>query len=153
MFRNLCALVALTLFLGGCATYPDANKQRMESLPYCYVKFDAVLAWEVKDAGPGMVIDGLLKNNRYFYMEGVEVWVTLRDAAGKTMAREVAFIIPHQLYRDEIAPFTVKLPVSAEPGSKMFFTYKYRGSDGGDDEGEGMIPWIQSFEAKIPGQQ
>lgn len=152
MLTKLCAALVLTMFLGGCATtsYSDAYRQRMESLPYCYAKFDVLLAWDVTDSGSGLVVDGLLKNRRYVYMEGVEVWVALVDDAGKTRARSVAFIIPHQLYHEEIAPFTVRLPVSAEPGSKMRFTYKYRGSDGGDDGGGGIGPWMQSFEAKVP---
>jgi len=157
MFRTICAVLALALFLGGCAahtTYPDVNRQRMATLPYCYAKFDATLAWDVKDGGPGgIVVDGLLQNNRYVYMDNVEVWVALVDAAGKTRARSVAFIIPHQLYQEEIAPFTVRLPVSAEPGSKLRFTYKYRGSDGGDDGAGGIGPWMQSFDAKIPAPQ
>ena len=156
MFRKVCAAVALALFLGGCATSPsyrEADRQRMASLPYCYAKFDATLAWDVKDGGPGIVVDGLLQNNRYVYMESVEVWVALVDPAGKTKARSVAFIIPYQLYHEEIAPFTVRLPASAEAGSKLRFTYKYRGSDGGDDGGGGIGPWMQSFEAKLPIQQ
>jgi hypothetical protein len=157
MFRNIWAVAGLVLFLGGCATassYSEPNRQLMASLPYSYANFDAVLAWDVKDTGSGLVIDGLLRNRRYVYMEGAEVWVALRNPAGKTVARSVAFIIPRQLYQDEIAPFTVRLPVSAEPGSKLHFTYKYRGSDGGGgDHGGGVDygPWLQTFEVKVPG--
>lgn len=151
MFRYLSAVVALVFSLQGCATYPDVNQQRLESLPNCFARFDATLAWEVKDTAGGTVIDGVIKNTRFGYMEDVEVWVALLDAKGKPVARNVAFIIPQQMYLDEVAPFTIKLP-RAEPGAKMRFTYKYRGSDGGSDGG-GMGPWVQSFETKAPARQ
>ncbi|OGU06099.1 MAG: hypothetical protein A2075_05890 [Geobacteraceae bacterium GWC2_58_44] len=152
MMRYLGALLLLAVSLGGCAAYPDVNRERLESLPQRYVKFDAALAWEIRDEWPGMVIDGMIQNRRFAYMEGVEVWVAVLDAAGKRTARSMGFVIPHQLQNEEIAPFTVKLPVEAVPGTRLRFTYKYKAMDAGSDGGGGG-PWMQSFDAKVPSHQ
>jgi hypothetical protein len=150
MFRYLCALVALVISLGGCASYPDVNRQRLESLPQQYAQFDAILAWEVRSVGPETVIDGEFKNVRYTFMNDIEVWVAALDSAGKTMARSVSFLMPHELKLDDIAPFTLKLPVRAVPGTRLRFTYKYTGTDGGGPEGGGVGNWVQSFDAEVP---
>jgi hypothetical protein len=153
MFRYLCTLTTLLISLGGCASYPDVNRERLESLPQHYRQFDALLAWEVRGAGSGTVIDGVFKNVRYDAMDNVEVWVAALDPAGKTRASSVAFVIPRQLRRDEIAPFSVMLPVPVLPGQKLHFTYKYQGRDGGGSDGGGdAVNWMQSFDAEVPRQ-
>ncbi|WP_239026958.1 hypothetical protein [Geomonas oryzisoli] len=100
------------------------------------------LAWEIKQAGMEAVVEGVGKNLRYAFMEGIEIWIAAVDAAGKTTARNVCFVIPRQVKQDEIFPFSVKLPIAVEPGMLLKFTYKYNGSDGGD----GGVDWMQSFE-------
>lgn len=92
------------------------------------------------------VVEGVAKNLRYAYMEGIEIWVTAVDAAGKTRARNVCFVIPSQGKQDGIFPFDIKLPIPLEPGMVLKFTYKYNGSDGGD----GGVNWMQSFEWAVP---
>lgn len=139
-------LFLLTIFCSGCTTHSDVNSERLKSLPYHYSQFDMALAWEVKQAGMETVVDGVAKNLRYAYMEGIEIWVTAVDAAGKTRARNVCFVIPHQIKQDGIFPFDIKLPIPLEPGMVLKFTYKYNGSDGGD----GGVNWMQSFEWAAP---
>jgi hypothetical protein len=154
MYRYLCATAALLLSLAGCASFPDVNRERLESLPQHYAQFDAVLAWEVRGVGAETVIDGEFKNIRYSAMDNVEVWVEVLDPAGKTVARSVGFVVPHLLRLDDIAPFTMKLPVSAVPGTNLRFTYRYRGLDGGGPDGGGDVEnWMQSFDAVIPGSR
>jgi hypothetical protein len=147
MVRFLGILVLLMISLGGCASYPDANRERLLSLPQHYRQFDAALAWQVKSAGSQTLIDGEFRNIRYEFMENVEVWVAVHDAAGKTVARSVSYLIPHQVKRDEIVPFSLGLPVAVSPGTKLVFTYKYSGTDGGDDKGG---DWSQTFSAQVP---
>ncbi|HEY5512124.1 MAG TPA: hypothetical protein VIK40_00640 [Geomonas sp.] len=149
MVRYLIYLSALVISLGGCASYPDVNRDRLESLPQHYIQFDMILSWQVRSAGAQTVVDGVLKNVRWTFMDDVEVWVAALDASGKPTARSVSFIIPNELRRDEVAPFTVKLPVGVVPGTRLRFTYKYTGSDGGND-GPSATSWMQSFEAEVP---
>ncbi|WP_224960777.1 hypothetical protein [Geomonas subterranea] len=104
------------------------------------------VAWEVKQAGMETVVEGVAKNLRYAFMEGIEIWVAAVDAAGKTRGRNVCFVIPRQVRQDEIFPFSVKLPIPVESGMQLKFTYKYNGSDGGD----GGVNWMQSFDWTVP---
>jgi len=147
MYRYLGILVLLTISLGGCASYPNVNRERLLSLPQHYRQFDVAMSWEVKSAGSQTLIDGVFRNARYEFMENVEVWVAVHDAAGKTVARSVSYLIPYEVKRDEIVPFSLSLPVAVAPGTKLFFTYKYSGTDGGDDKGG---DWTQSFSAEVP---
>jgi hypothetical protein len=147
MIRYLGILVLLTISLGGCASYPDTNLERLLSLPQHYRQFDAALSWQVKSAGSQTIIDGEFRNIRYEFMENIEVWVAVHDAAGKTVANSVSYLIPHEVKRDDIVPFSLRLPVAVSPGTRLYFTYKYSGTDGGDDKGG---DWTQSFSALVP---
>lgn len=152
MFRSLCALLALLISLTGCAVYPDLNKQQMERLPYRYANFDAVLAWEVRNYGNDLIVDGQFQNVRYAYMQDIEVWVSVLDTEGRMKTRGVSFIIPETLRMDEIAPFSVRLPESVPPGTRLRFTYRYRAMEGGSDGGGGgdIGIWMQNFETVVP---
>ena len=152
MVRLFVLLAMIAALLCACATYPDPARMRLESLPQHYSQFDLQLAWEVKVVDGETIVDGAVKNVRYAFMNDLEIWVMVLDATGKVVARSVSFVIPHQLDRDNYAGFGLKLPVAAPPGTKLRFTYRYRGSDGGDGHrsGEGGTPWMQSFESVVP---
>ena len=150
MIRKTCMLLVVAL-LAGCATYPDVNRQRLESLPQRYSQFDLKVAWEVRQVGNDSFVDGVVQNIRFSYMEDIEVWVAGIDAAGKSGQGSVCYIIPSQLNLGETAAFSVKLPVRVEPGTRLLFTYKYRGNDDGGSDGGGSGNWMQSFEAVVPG--
>lgn len=153
MIRRLCMLVLTAALLGACATYHDTSRERLETLTQRYSQFDLVLAWETKVVGGTTMVDGVVKNVRYAAMYDLEIWVAVLDPAGKAMARSVSFVIPRQLNLDESAEFGLKLPVAVAPGTKLRFTYQYRGSEGGEGFGGGLERgpnWMQSFDAVVP---
>jgi PBP1b-binding outer membrane lipoprotein LpoB len=152
MTRRILMLAVAVLLIAGCATYPDTSKQRMESLPQHYSQFDLVMGWDTKAVDGKTVIEGIVKNVRYAYMYDLEIRVAVMDARGKAHDQGVDFVIPRQLAMDQMAEFSVKLPVAVEPGTKLRFTYLYRGSDAGDSDGgmERPLNWMQSFEATVP---
>ncbi|MBU5613005.1 hypothetical protein [Geomonas azotofigens] len=136
----------LSTIFSGNTTHSDVNGERFASLPFSYSQFDLALAWELKQAGMETVVEGVGKNLRYAFMEGIEIWIAAVDAAGETRARNVCFVIPRQVRQDGTFPFSVKLAVPVEPGMQLKFTYKYNGSDGGD----GGVNWMQSFDWTVP---
>jgi hypothetical protein len=154
MLRLSIKLAIILALLCSCSTYRDTSRQRLETLPYHYSQFDLQLAWEIKPVGSNAtLVDGAVKNVRYVYMYDLEIWVAVLDDRGKSVARSVSYIIPRQLNIDESAPFTLKLPVAAAPGTKLRFTYQYRGSDGGDERRRGDgggTRWMQSFKTEVP---
>lgn len=152
---RISVAIIMAVLLGGCATanYPDVSRQRMASLPGHYTQFDLQLAWATRAVGDHTVVEGIARNVRWAYMYDLEIWVAIVDPAGKEVARSASFVIPRKLEQDGAAPFSVKLPKPAPPGTKLRFTYQYRGSDGGDREregGAGGMRWMQSFESTVP---
>lgn len=149
MRRTMSMFILTISLLAGCATYPDTDRVRLESLPQRYSQFDLVMGWETRVQSGETVLDGVVRNVRYYMMSDLEIWVALLDERGKVVARGMTFIIPSDLGMDKSAPFTVKLPVAVDPGDRLRFTYKYRGSDGGDGMERGL-DWMQSFESVVP---
>ena len=149
MRRTICMVILTISLLAGCATYPDTDRVRLENLPQRYSQFDLVMGWETRVQSGETVLDGVVRNVRYYMMRDLEIWVALLDERGKVVARGMTFIIPSDLGMDKSAPFTVKLPVAVDPGDRLRFTYKYRGSDGGDGMERGL-DWMQSFESVVP---
>lgn len=149
MRRTMSMFILTISLLAGCATYPHTDRVRLESLPQRYSQFDLVMGWETRVQSGETVLDGVVRNVRYYMMSDLEIWVALLDERGKVVARGMTFIIPSDLGMDKSAPFTVKLPVAVDPGDRLRFTYKYRGSDGGDGMERGL-DWMQSFESVVP---
>lgn len=152
MKRTLSILAVMTSLLAACASSPDLHRMRLETLPQRYSQFDLVMAWETRNEGDRTVIEGVARNVRYYMMRDLEIWVRLLDREGKVAARAMTFIIPSDLGLDQSAPFAVTLPVAVTPGDRLRFTYRYRGSDGGDGLERG-IDWMQSFESVVPAGQ
>jgi hypothetical protein len=142
-------LVAMLMILGGCASYRDAYQERFDSLPQHYSQFDLKMAWEMKVMDSGTAIDGMVKNIRYFEMDGIEIWVSLLDGSGKTLGRSMTFIIPRSLSKDDQVPFSITVPARAVPGTRLRFTYSYLASEGMDER----MFWMQSFEAAVPNEK
>lgn len=137
-------IVMILLIAGGCATYRDDSLARLDTLPQHYAQFDIQMAWEVKPAQGSTVIDGVVKNIRYFEMNQLQIQVSSLDDNGRKVHHAVDFI--NTLRENEAGSFTLKLP-QLESGSRLRFIYSYIGTDGGRSGG---ISWEQSFESKVP---
>lgn len=115
------------------------------ALPFSHAEFDLKLAWNLTMTGGETVLTGVVQNLRWAHLEAGEVWVAALDSAGSKLAREVCYL-PHQIRQGDSARFTIRLPLALPPGTALQFTYRYRGSDGGD----GGTTWSQSFEFPVP---
>lgn len=154
---RLILMLAMTALIGACAYHHDIRRERIETLSERYSQFDLVLAWETRVVGKDTLVEGVVKNVRFHSMTDLEIWVAVLDPAGKVAARAVSFVIPQQLSMDETAEFSLKLPIAVHAGTKLRFTYKYRGHEGGDGGlfgggSSGGIDWMQSFETVVPAQ-
>lgn len=151
MLRRMLLLTLATILLAGCSTYQDSARLRMDSLAQHYSQFDLTLAWEIKPLDRTTLVEGVVKNVRYTYMYDLEIWVEALNSAGKVETRAVSYVIPRQLNLDEMAEFSLKLPAHVGPGTRLRFTYRYRGSDGGEGGGlERGTNWMQSFDIVVP---
>ncbi len=146
MRRKLLFLAMILMFVGGCTAYRNDSLLRLQTLPEHYNQFDAQLAWQVSTVGNSTVIDGVIKNIRYYEMYDLEVWVYVLDANGKEVQRGVDFV--YRLRENEGGPFAITFPRLAS-GTRLQFLYKYVGING-DSEAADAVGWSQAFEAKIP---
>ena len=105
----------MTGFFSGWGSSSDGLRERFGTLPERYTQYDLVLAWETKSLGSGTVIDGVVKNVRYAYLDGLEVWVEVLDASGKAAVRASCFIIPNRLRQDQMAPLPSNCRYPASP--------------------------------------
>ncbi|KAB0668741.1 hypothetical protein F6V30_15380 [Oryzomonas sagensis] len=139
--------MGVLLLLGGFTSLSDRLKEQLKTSPQHYAQFDVNMGWDVTTAKGTTVINGVIQNIRYASMEDIEIWVSSVDANGKTVSRSVNYVIPRRLEMGDLTPFSITLPTAAPPGTKLIFTYKYNGSDGGPDDGS--INWMQSFESIV----
>ncbi len=131
----LCMLSAL----------PDlhaAGTSPVSDLPYRHSAFDFKYAWKAAPLGQGMAIEGLVKNIRYFNVEGAVLTVSLLNGERKVLAEATTFPIPQQIRMDEVRPFDMVLKGAApNPGDRLRFLISYRAFDGRD----GVGFWMSSF--------
>lgn len=153
MIRRVFLAAITAALLGACSTYYDAGNHRLQSLSQHYSQFDLRLAWDTRVAGGETFVEGVAKNVRYAFMYDLEIWVAVLNPDGKVAARSVSYVIPRRLDLDQSTEFRLKLPVAVVPGTRLHFTYKYRGSEGGEGFGGGLergTDWMQSFDAVVP---
>jgi len=134
--------------MSGFSSVSDQMKSRMSQMPQHYSQFDVKMGWAVTGVNSSTIINGIIKNVRYTTMDNIEIWASLVDAKGKLLTRSVDYVLPIRLDRDDVAPFNIILPTAAPTDSKLIFTYKYVGEDGGA-EGGGSTKWMQSFESEL----
>lgn len=148
MMRKAVFTIILALLAAGCATVPYRNDslEKLQTLPQQYEQFDAKLAWDISTDVDTTVINGVIKNIRYFEMNDLEIQVALLGANGREGHRDTYFIAG--LKENEAAPFILKLPAVA-PGSTLRFRYRYMGYEGGGNSG-GDSGWRQSFDWNRP---
>ena len=142
-FRHL-ALAALFVLVTGCAAAEQStitNRTYRNSLSF----YDLTISWETARDTTGVTISGTMKNQSYYYLRDPELTAVLVGVDGEIFAEGTFFFFPHQLTLDEIAPFTIRIPVKeGHVLNRIRFTYRYRLAE----EGPLGPPRIQSFEAE-----
>jgi hypothetical protein len=146
MLRNMALLLLLVVSLCGFSTMAGQLKEQLMAMPQQYAEFDAKMGWDFAVERGCTVVSGVIQNARYANMEEIELWVSVLDSKGETVARASDFV--RRLDLDEVSAFKVALPILVASGTKLKFTYKYVGSDGGND-GDAM-KWMQTFESLMP---
>ena len=146
MFRILVLLSLSLLLLSACGAPGQQIRKSLEEYPQQYRQFDAQLAWRITPAGAESLIDGVLKNVRYYEMNELEIWVFTLDASGHETNRAVSFV--SRLKEQELGSFRLTIP-RVSTGQHLRFIYRYRPNEGGDRYDQ-STPWLQSFDVTVP---
>jgi hypothetical protein len=147
MMSNLAKMLAALmtiLLMTGCGVQQYA-KPASSGYPYRYADFDYKYAWKTDATDRGVVIDGVMKNVRYAFIDSVAMKVELLDKDGRFIARANDFPMMQHTGEGEVTYFTLVLRGVRPAAGDMFrFTVHYTGNEGGR---HGDVDWISSFRA------
>jgi hypothetical protein len=130
-------MLAALFILSACSAQQIATQKYTSAVfPFRHSDFDYKIAWKTTEANNVVVIDGIVKNVRYSYIDSINLTVFLLGPDGKIRTRATTVPAPQQTMKDDVVPFTVELHnVSLKPGDTLKFTIHYGGGDGGMDGG------------------
>jgi hypothetical protein len=135
-------LVSLFIFLGSCSRNVVAKHYPASGFPYRHSDFDYKVAWRTTQADSVVIIEGILKNVRYAYIDDLVLTVYLLGPDGKTRKHATSIPIPQHSRMDEVIPFYAKIKNAAlNQGDTLVFTLQYQGSEGGMDG----VNWHSTF--------
>jgi hypothetical protein len=142
---KILKLISLLLLSACSAQYPAIQENPAAAFPYRHSEFDYKVAWKTSAANNVVIIDGILKNVRYPFIEGLDLTVFLEGADGRVRARATTLPFPQQSQKDEVVYFNAKLNnVAINPGDTFKFVIHYVGGEGGQD---GRSDWRSNFAA------
>ena len=141
LLRKVLSLVMLCI-LSAVPELHAAAASPVADLPYRHSAFDFKYAWKTAPLGQGTAIDGVVKNVRYFNVDGAVLSVSLLNGDSKVLAEATALPIPQEIRMDGVRSFDVVLKgVTLSPGDRLRFLVLYRAADGAD----GVGLWLSSF--------
>lgn len=146
MPKKMLLYPVIVTLLAACTGY---RPPRFEPAlyPRSYKAYDLAFAWKTGREGSDLMVEGFVRNNRYAYLQGLELTLELMDAEGRELSEATFFFIPDLVQLDDIKPFDLKLPVPPDSVPKhLKFRYKYYLAG---DGGAYQTPYFYSFEAEL----
>jgi hypothetical protein len=138
-------VLATLLVMAGCGLQHFSKPVDVSDYPYRHADFDYRYAWKTVATDQGLLIDGVMKNVRYPYIDSVMVTVHLLDKDGKTVATAADLAAPQQSREGEVSYFSLALGnVRPAAGDIFRFQVHYTGNEGGD---QSRVDWHSSFKA------
>ena len=142
---KLLAIVAAFLIMSGCGVQQYAKHTSVAGYPYRHADFDYKYAWKTATTDHGVVIDGVMKNVRYAFIDSVVMTVEVRGKEGNFIARAIDFPMPQKTREGEVSNFRLQLgDVKPAAGDTFRFLVHYKGNEGGK---HGNVDWLSIFTA------
>lgn len=140
---KMLAALATVLVMSGCGMHHgQAYATDISGYPYRHGDFDYRYAWKTTATDQGVVIDGVMKNVRYPYIESITVKIELLDKNGRFRGGAIDFPRPQQTREGDVSQFGLLLrDVRPAAGDSFRFTVHYTGNEGNDQK----INWISIF--------
>ncbi|MDR3580487.1 MAG: hypothetical protein P4L44_11040 [Oryzomonas sp.] len=136
-------LVALFILSACSAQYVATQENPAAGFPFRHSDFDYKVAWKTTEANNAVVIDGILKNVRYPYIESLDITVFLLGSDGKIRTRASTIPTPQRSQTGEVIPFSVELRnATLNQGDVFKFVIHYLADLGGPESG---IDWHSTF--------
>jgi len=137
---KILAFLASLLLLTAFGLQRHANATNVAGYPHRHTDFDYKYAWKTVATDRGVVIDGVMKNVRYPYIDSLQVTVFAVDKDGTVITRATTFPMPQQTRENDVCRFSLLLRnLRPGPDDAFHFLVSYRGNEGG------VVDWISSF--------
>lgn len=147
MNRLILPFIMLTLFSYAIPHYVLAAPAEKSAPVGSHSFYDVDFSWETSQQPGTFVISGIAKNVRFNQMYDLELRVSLKNSAGKTIASGAWTFIPPLVRLDEASQFEIRLSVPAgEKPSTAVFSYSYRAGDDPEEISTGL----NSFSVPVP---
>lgn len=138
------AALAMFLVMAGCGVHWQAHEIDVSGYPHRHADFDYRYAWKSDTSTDGVLIDGVMKNVRYAFIDSITVMVELLDRDGSRRAVATDFPRPQVTREGDVSRFGLLLRgVRPAAGDSFRFTVHYTGNEGNDER----IDWISIFTA------
>lgn len=140
---KMLAILASLMIMTACGAHQHVKQTSVTGYPYRYADFDYRYAWKTATTDHGVVIDGVMKNVRYAFIDSVYLTVNVLGKDEKVVARASTFPMPQQTRENDVCHFSLLLEdIKPAPGDVFQFLVHYTGNEGGKKSG---INWISSF--------
>jgi len=140
---KMLVILASVFIMAGCGLQQYTKDANVAGYPYRYAAFDYKYAWKTVITDHGVIIEGMMKNVRYSFIDSVLLSVDLLDKDGKVLAKAADFPMPQQTGEGDVSYFDLQLrDIKPAPGDTFLFLVHYKGNEGGS---HGNIDWISSF--------
>lgn len=142
-FLKMLAALATLLVMAGCAVSQQHVKQiDMKEYPNRHAAFDYKYAWKTVTTDQGVMVEGIMKNVRYAFIDSIDIKVDLQDKDGKTVASASDFPMPQQTREGDVSHFGLLLTGGKPAAGDTFqFTVHYKGNEGDTSR----LNWISIF--------
>lgn len=141
---KMLAILSVLLVMAGCEVHRYSYETDVSGYPYRHADFDYRYAWKTTVTDQGVVIDGIMKNVRYSYIDSLFLTIEVLAKDGKVVAKESDFPRPQQTREGDVSRFGLLLrDVRPAAGDSFRFTVHYTGNEGNDQK----INWISIFTA------
>lgn len=136
----MLVLLASLLLLTACGLQQFARHTNVAGYPDRHDDFDYKYAWKTTSTDHGVVIEGFMKNVRYYNIDSVELTVYVLGKDGKILARPATFPMPQMTREGDVVHFSLMLrDIKPAHGDVYQFLVHYSNGEVGH--------WISSFKA------
>lgn len=117
-------ILTLTTFVAICAcSMQHAVVQNpVADYPYRHYNFDYKVAWKTVATDKGILVEGVLKDVRFYFLENIDLTVRLLDKDDRVKAVAIDYPFPMPMEMNQSRPFSILLEKSSMvKGDKLQF--------------------------------
>jgi hypothetical protein len=138
---RMLAVLAMAIF-AGCGVTWQTRQLDLAEYPHRYGDFDYHYAWKTVGTDGDVAIEGVMKNVRSPYIDGIWLKVERLDKEGNVASRGIDFPMPQRSAEGDVSSFRLLLKGTPTAGDRYRFTIGY-GANEGDQQ---RLEWVSIYQ-------